>query len=171
MSIRIKSVDKSDKQGLKKLILNALLYAPNAFSVTYGEYEAKSTQWWDIYLDSFIYDSSQKYFIALEGTEYVGICGLVLETRIRKKHVGMLVWLFVEQEYRGNNIGNLLIDRVFEFAKTNKIEKINLLVNSSQLRAINLYTKIGFSKKGVYQKELKVGDHYFDVLLMEKFIK
>lgn len=60
----------------------------------------------------------------------------------------------VDTYFRKQGIGNKLIEKAIEFSKTNNCTKCLLEVNSLNINAINLYTKLGFTniytRKGYY---------------------
>jgi GNAT superfamily N-acetyltransferase len=51
--------------------------------------------------------------------------------------------LFVRKEYRGNGIGQLLLDKIFEVAKTENCKRLRWQVLNWNAPAIELYKKIG----------------------------
>lgn len=50
--------------------------------------------------------------------------------------------LFVKEEYRGNSIGKLLIDKLVSFAKENNCTKVEWEVLNWNTKAINFYKKL-----------------------------
>lgn len=55
---------------------------------------------------------------------------------------------YVLEEYRGQGISNLLMEKALEICRINKFRSIKLHVISSNARAVNLYTKYGFVFNG-----------------------
>jgi len=54
--------------------------------------------------------------------------------------------LFVGEKYRNLGIGKTLMEKAIEKAKESGAKKINLIVNSKALPAINLYKHLGFTE-------------------------
>ncbi len=55
----------------------------------------------------------------------------------------------VDKDYRGLGIGGKLLEVMLNWASRHPlIEKINLCVHSTNLKAINMYEKYGFAKRG-----------------------
>jgi Acetyltransferases len=52
--------------------------------------------------------------------------------------------IFVLQEYRGNRIGDMLIERALEWIKSKGIEKIKITVAYGNDEVLNFYKKHGF---------------------------
>lgn len=88
------------------------------------------------------------------------------------KHAGSLS-LYILKEWRGIGIGELLLNALIEWAEKNPlIEKVTLNVFSTNIRAMNLYKKLGFIEEGRCPKDMKLEDGtYMDSVLMYKFVK
>ena len=63
-----------------------------------------------------------------------------------------LDYIFVKEEARKKGIASMLIADMIEKCKENNVETIDLEVNSSNERAINLYQKFGFKIIGKREK-------------------
>ena len=123
------------------------------------------------YLNPFLFKNSQEMVIAKENNNLVGIAGIIYENRERKKHTATLVWFYIDQIYRGKGISKVIMNKILELANNRKIEKISLMVNQNQERAISLYKKYGFIEAGTLKKEIKIDSNYYDVYIMELFLK
>ena len=55
--------------------------------------------------------------------------------------------LYVEQEYRKMGVGELLINKVIDFAEKNEAKKIELSTGVDNKAAQSLYEKIGFERQ------------------------
>jgi ribosomal protein S18 acetylase RimI-like enzyme len=110
-------------------------------------------------------------FFAKSGDNYVGMIILGLNYRQKLKHIADIFGVYVDPKYRGFGIGQKLLDHVIQKAKSYSIiRKMKLEVVSTQIPAINLYTKNGFHKVGVLKDELHDQNQYFDTLIMEKYL-
>jgi ribosomal protein S18 acetylase RimI-like enzyme len=97
---------------------------------------------------------------------------LVLEANQAKrlKHTAKLTMGLVEK-FRGKGIGFYLLDAAIERAKMEKIiEIIYLMVRWDHSGAIKLYEKAGFEKLVRLEKDTKIGNEYYDGLMMRKFL-
>ncbi len=91
--------------------------------------------------------------------------------RRRLSHNGML-GMTVAKNYRDQKIGQELIRALLKWAKESRqIEKVSLAVLANNLPAIHLYKKMGFAEEGRRRREVKIGDTYFDDILMSQFVK
>lgn len=57
--------------------------------------------------------------------------------------------IIVEQKYRRQGVGELLLKNIIDYCKGNSVSKIFLEVRSQNVVAKNLYQKIGFEKAGI----------------------
>jgi ribosomal protein S18 acetylase RimI-like enzyme len=68
--------------------------------------------------------------------------------------------------YRRQGIGRKLLSAVLEKAREIGIERVELVVFSSNKVAIALYEEFGFHKEGVKQKSWKLDGKYEDDIVM-----
>ncbi len=76
----------------------------------------------------------------------------------------------VHSTFRGKGIGKFLMNEALKRAEeTATIEIIYLMVREDNLPAIRLYTKVGFEKLAILEKDTKIGDAYYNGILMRRF--
>lgn len=111
-------------------------------------------------------------FIAEIENKIIGLLDFSSGHRRRIAHTGEF-GMSVLKEYRGLGVGTALLTSLVDWAqKHDKIEKINLMVHSTNTTAIAAYKKMGFAVEGVRQKDLKYSaSEYVDTVLMGKFVK
>ena len=64
-----------------------------------------------------------------------------------------------------------MVDHRLDWAKKQgTLKKINLLVRTDNVRAINLYLKKGFLFEGINRNGLKIGEQLFDIYYMGRII-
>ena len=83
----------------------------------------------------------------------------------RMSHRADLGISVVKEEWN-HGIGSMLMERLIDFAKDSGIELINLEVRADNAAAIHLYQKYGFRSIGTSPAFFKIGDQYFDFVLM-----
>ncbi|GFN34445.1 GNAT family N-acetyltransferase [Tepidimicrobium xylanilyticum] len=110
-------------------------------------------------------------FVGKIGEEIVSIGSLQgLTGRTRIAHRGRLA-ISVKKKYWNQGIGTKMMEELIAFAKDiAKLEVIELEVRSDNLSAIRLYEKFGFKRIGLYKKYFKIGEEYFDALLMNLYL-
>jgi len=122
--------------------------------------------------ETFIENDSPDHvmFGAFDDKRLIGITGFNRMARQRAMHRGELVQVYVDSDYRGQNIGEKLIRHVLEYAFTLEgIEQVQLSVIAGNQAAIKLYEKIGFKTFGVQPRYFKAGDTYMDQQFMQLF--
>jgi len=73
--------------------------------------------------------------------------------------------------WQNTGIGTQLMQHATQWAQTNScVEKIELLVRSSNDRALALYRSMGFHEEGRIGKRLKLADGYEDDIAMALFV-
>jgi ribosomal protein S18 acetylase RimI-like enzyme len=119
------------------------------------------------YID-FIKSSNSLELIVEDGTSIVGHLSIERGWANQIKHTGFLVIGLLEK-YRGQGFGTQLLEQAIEWCKENAIHRIELYVRFDN-NAISLYEKMGFDIEGTKVHALKVGDCYFNELLMAKIL-
>lgn len=76
--------------------------------------------------------------------------------------------VLVKSSYQRQGIGTLLLNYIFKFAKENKISNVFLEVRKSNICAISLYRKLGFSNISIRKKYYENAE---DALILKKEIK
>ncbi|MFA0191458.1 GNAT family N-acetyltransferase [Vibrio lentus] len=84
-------------------------------------------------------------------------------------HVG-IIGTYVDANSRGQGVAKQLFDHTFKSAKTKGYEKLFAYVRADNERALAVYLKQGFQIVGTAKKHGKIGDQYFDEVLIEKFL-
>ena len=83
---------------------------------------------------------------------------------------GEIVQVYVDSNYRGQDIGEKFIRQALDYAfHLEGIEQVQLSVIAGNQTAIRLYEKLGFKTFGVQPRYFKVGDTYMDQQFMQLF--
>jgi len=110
-------------------------------------------------------------YYALKDEKVIGWVDICPPGNPRLAHRGFLGMGLLPQA-RGLGLGQKLLETALEHArKKTALEKIELLVFTSNIAAIGLYRKLGFSEIGIIRHFRKLDGVYFDCLEMELFIK
>ena len=84
-------------------------------------------------------------------------------------HVG-IIGTYVDANSRGQGVAKRLFDYTFKAAEAKGYEKLFAYVRADNERALAVYLKQGFEIVGTAKKHGKIGDQYFDEILIEKFL-
>jgi len=102
----------------------------------------------------------------------VGMIGILRGSRPKTAHRVDIVGVYVEPGERGKGLGGLLLEGALkEITSSPGTVKVVLSVNPEQKAAVRLYKRAGFKEVGRLRRELRIGDRYFDELVMEKQIR
>jgi len=84
-------------------------------------------------------------------------------------HVGEL-GIIISGKYRNIGLGEYLILEALKAAQDKAFEKVCLSCFHTNIRALNLYKRIGFRKVGLRERQFKIDGRIFDEILMELWL-
>jgi RimJ/RimL family protein N-acetyltransferase len=74
----------------------------------------------------------------------------------------------VRKEFWGIGAGSAILDDLISHAKeSGRFKNINLGVRSCNDNAVKLYEKFGFVKSGVHKDYIRIGENFYDEILMD----
>ena len=97
-------------------------------------------------LDLNAFRSGQILLAAKSGNKIIGYCWVVWYEHIKKKGVGYLEELYVEESARKHNIGKKLINETIRLLKKHGIRTIYSAVGRHMKKSQAFYKHIGFMK-------------------------
>ena len=74
-------------------------------------------------------------------------------------------------EYRNQGIGSQMLAYLLDWARHKGLHKVTLGVFASNLHAIHVYEKFGFTIEGVLRQQHRVGGEYVDEIVMAHFLE
>ena len=77
----------------------------------------------------------------------------------------------VRKQWRGMGIGSRLLEAMLARCEADGIERVELSVYATNAPAIRLYERFGFEREGVRRKQRCLDGHYYDVVMMAKFLR
>jgi RimJ/RimL family protein N-acetyltransferase len=84
----------------------------------------------------------------------------------RNQHIADL-GISVRKQYWRLGIGAAMINFMIDWAKTNKFfKRINIEVKADNENGIKLYEKCGFIYEGLIHRGIKIGDQFYDMMVM-----
>jgi len=157
--IRIRRLVPADAKLFRSIRLEALMQSPEAYGSSFEEESANDIGWFADRL------TSSEVFAAVSGDEVVGIAGIVRERRPKSRHKAHLWGVYVRPGARGAGVARSLCEAAIEAAR-GKADLIQLTVLSENGQARQLYESLGFVPFGLERRARKVGDRYYDDVLM-----
>jgi RimJ/RimL family protein N-acetyltransferase len=168
MPIIIRKLQPHESSIYRQIRLACLKNAPDNFGSTHEEEVLLAK----LKFETYIENNSPDHFMfgAFDRGKLIGIAGFNRMERRRAMHPGELVQVYVDSNYRGQNIGEKLLRSVLAYAfNLDGIEQIELSVIAGNQTAVRLYEKLGFKTFGVQPKYFKVGNQYLDQQFMQLF--
>jgi RimJ/RimL family protein N-acetyltransferase len=111
------------------------------------------------------------HFVAVDdGDEVVGWCDIARMGFEGFRHTGRL-GMGLLPHVRGQGVGRRLAEAAIDAATAGGIERIELEVFATNLRAIRLYERLGFAHEGVRRRARKLDGVYDDNVLMALVIE
>ena len=168
MDIMIRKLQPHESATYREVRLACLKNAPDYFGSTYEEEVVNPKFFFETYIETASPDHVM--FGAFDEERLIGITGFNRMARQRASHRGELVQVYVDSNYRGQNIGEKLLRQALDYAfHLEGIEQVQLSVIASNKTAIKLYEKLGFKTFGVQPRYFKAGDVYMDQQFMQLF--
>lgn len=161
-----------DAEGYHKARLQCLRYYADYFGDSYEEELVIGTT---RFMKEFVSDESCSFLYgAFSAKTLIGTCGFLQQKRIKTRHRGDLVQLYIDPSFAGGGIGSKLVQLTIEKAFENSvIDQILLSVVYSNSKAIGLYKKFGFVQYGLienyFKKDNKSSSQLFMVLTREEY--
>lgn len=105
------------------------------------------------------------FFVA----EYQGrVIGLVTMDggTVRATQHSAVLGILVDQDYRGQGVGKLLMEQAIEWARGVKLQRLELYVFATNTKAVALYEQFGFVIEGRRQKAICIRGEWIDDYIM-----
>lgn len=159
-AFHLRRLRKDDAEAYRGLRLQGLRECPEAFGADWDDERAKPLQWFAERLARNVVVGGWT-----EGAQLLGIAGLRSSESPKSRHVAQLWGFYVAPEARRRGLAAaMLAALVDDSSKT--LVSIRLTVVASNHAAVRLYESAGFQAFGCEPEALKIGDRYYDELLM-----
>lgn len=141
------------------LRLEALEREPQAFGESPEEHRAKSIE----QVQTRLRQAETFVIGAFVEGQLVGTAGFFRSQNLKERHKGHIWGVYVTEAWRGKGIGRKMLLALLKKARKQPgVERILLMVATSQTAARQLYLALGFESFGCERRALKVGDAYVD---------
>jgi RimJ/RimL family protein N-acetyltransferase len=166
--MQIRGLNPSDASAFQTLRLQALRECPSAFSSSYEEeYETPIT----VIAGRLAPESGRDMFGAFSERELIGTIGFGREGARKLAHKGFIRGMYVSAAFRNQGIGRQLVSHVLQHAASlSGLRQVTLTVTASNLAAIALYEKMGFTAFGLEPAALLVNGEFHDEIYMVRFV-
>ncbi|MBO6278242.1 MAG: GNAT family N-acetyltransferase [Pseudomonas sp.] len=163
----IELLEPANAKAYRQLMLEAYAQHPEAFVSSITQREKLPLSWWEAKLD----DELSALFGAFVDSRLVGIVGLAFEPWEDARHKTTLFGLYVSQAFRGQGLGEHLVQAVVSLAEQEPETKvIELTVSANSDAALALYQRCGFAQSGLEDCAIRVGEAYYDWVHMRRLV-
>jgi ribosomal protein S18 acetylase RimI-like enzyme len=162
--MNIRTLHASDASHFLRLRLFGLLEAPSAFGSSYQEEKDRTIE----QVQGHLVGSSETLFIGgFQECELLGVVGVGREQRAKQRHMAFIRSMYVAPHARGQGFGRRLLSAALvQVSSWHGIERVKLSVTASNQPAVHLYQSAGFVEVGLVPRALRLGNDYFDELIM-----
>ncbi|QSD34073.1 GNAT family N-acetyltransferase [Pectobacterium brasiliense] len=158
-NISIRRLIDTDSSEFINIRLEALKKSPENFGSSFDEEKDYSEV---IFLEKI---KNNLIIGCFDENELVGIIGISKSHLIKMQHLVSLWGMYVRPKARGFGLSKSLLNFVIAEMKTH-CHSIRLSVVATNVAAIRLYESVGFKTWAVDVDALKIGDTYYDEILM-----
>lgn len=157
--MQLRMLNADDAEQFQSLRLRALAECPAAFASSYEEEAFESRE----IVSQRLNPSGQRaIFGAFVGNALVGVLGLQREGMKKLAHKAYMWGMYVAPEHRRAGVGELLVRQVLQHAHALGVRQVNLGVNITNVAALKLYKKLGFTTFGLERGFLLHDGKFYD---------
>lgn len=161
MTIPIRILSSKDAEAFQELRLRGLKAMPEAFGSSYEEEVDLDMSEIRRRLDA----SPNAVFGAFAEDILIGVAGFAGNPKTKQKHKGQLWGVYVDEQWRGHQLGKRLTLAVINYARDH-VDTLHATVMAANISARTLYLGLGFTVFGVEEDALRInGQSYTDELL------
>lgn len=162
--VTVRRLTAGDSDVWRAIRLEALQNAPEAFGQTYAHAVAQP-------LESFAktVSGANPVMAAFANGRAIGTAGIYAIDGPKSAHRGMLWGMYVAPEFRGQRVGDRLVEAVIG-AVGPDILQVHLRVVTENVAAYKLYRRLGFVAYGIEPRALNYNGRFFDETLMVRML-
>ena len=112
----------------------------------------------------------KQIFIAIDDNEIVGYIALKRLHFARLRHIAKFDLGVLEDYQEDENVGAMLVKYAQEWAKENKIKRLEIFVIDEDENLKDLLKDLDFEKEGKRKQTIMIENKYFDEVIMIKEI-
>lgn len=162
MNFKVRQIELDDLAGFRAALTRVAAEKKYLLTV-----EPPSLENMEAYVSHNVEQNHAQYVAVIE-QEIVGWADLIPHVRETVRHVGRL-GMGVLADYRGQGIGNQLLEHAMSHAWGQGLKRLELEVFADNEVALNLYRKHGFQVEGVKRFARCIDGEYQDIVIMGQY--
>ena len=166
--MQIRALTPADAEVFQSFMLSALRELPAGFAISYEEVAAESMDSVRERLRPTDAPAARVFGAFDDAGTLAGVVGVRQQAApLRMRHKGTIGRMYVAPAYRRLGLARQLLEAALAYARSvDRLEQLNLIVDSRNTAAQRLYASFGFVPFGLEPRELKIGDDYTDSVHM-----
>jgi ribosomal protein S18 acetylase RimI-like enzyme len=158
--VHVRGLTRTDAAAFRELRLRALKEHAEAFT---SSFEEDVQQPITVSEQRLAGESGHRFWGAFVADGLQGMIGLNRESRIKSRHKGNVVAMYVAPEFARQGLGRALLQAVIAHARdVDGLEQLVLTVTHANTSACELYMSAGFTSFGVEPRAIQIAGKYFD---------
>ena len=111
-------------------------------------------------------------YLYKEDSKTIGMCKLIRQKH-RNSHIMYLGGVAIHPHYFGKGFGKKMMLEIINICKIKSVSRVELSVDTHNLKAIKLYKSVGFTKEGILKNYtfLKSMNKFIDEQIMSNLIE
>jgi ribosomal protein S18 acetylase RimI-like enzyme len=149
MSIQIRRATRNDKTALRALVIKTFRDTFDEHNTAEDMEQYVSKSFSEVQIEKELQEKNTVFFLAEDGDRIAGYAKVregEKQEALRDKQALELHRIYVDKDYFGKKIGNILLAACIDYAKTAGYETVWLGVWEHNAKAITFYKKHGFEK-------------------------
>ena len=156
-------------QAYRDIWLEALKETPQAFPADYEEQKDQPDEVWQRRFETVLKGEDIVVIFAQAEDKPIGFLGAYIDENPKFHHIATIWGAYVHKDFRKRGIATRMMEEFLkEIKQMPHITKIKTYSVTTELMAVNAYKNFGFDLIGISKNEMKVGDEYLNVYLLEK---
>jgi RimJ/RimL family protein N-acetyltransferase len=160
MAPAVMRLGEADAAAFRDIRLEGLRLHPEAFGASLEEEIDRPVEWFAGRIAGGAVFAAK----AADG-ELLGVAGFQRPVTAKLRHKGVLWGMYVREAARGTGVAAAVVGAVLDHAGA-EVEEVLLTVAADNAAALRLYRRAGFVQYGLERRSLKVGDVYYDEIMM-----
>ncbi|PZV36697.1 GNAT family N-acetyltransferase [Mesorhizobium kowhaii] len=138
----LKLLDPDDFEIFKRIRLEALRAAPEAFASSASDWESLPDEEWRRRL------TTNPVVVSFRGEEPVGMMGLMRQQGSKMAHRATIIMVYLRDSERGGGHAVAMLNLLLDHARASGIRQVELAVSAENPAAIRFYQREGFHEIG-----------------------